>query len=94
MRNIALALLIVMAGATGAAAACPSLPDDAETGYTANQTALALCRQDELAATVRNQQFQSEINGQLRQLELQIRVNEQLNRAQQMLPPPPIVPSF
>lgn len=96
MRILTLASLLIVASATGASAQCTSLPDDAETGYTANQTALALCRQKELGDTVRAQQFQQEINGQLRQLELQMRLNEQLNRALQALPAPivPITPAF
>jgi len=94
MRTLAFALLISIVGATGALAACPSLPDDVDTGYTANQTALSLCRQEELGDAVRDQQFQQQINGQLRQLEMQMRLNQQLNRAQQTLPILPITPSF
>ena len=92
MRTLTIASLLVVASATAAAAQCPSLPDDADTGYTANQTALAICRQKDLDATVRQQQFQQQIDGRLRQLELQIRLNEQLNRAQQNLPTIPVVP--
>ncbi len=94
MRPFVLASLLVLAGIASASAQCRSLPDDADSGYTANQTALAVCRQKELDAAVRQQQFQQQIDGQLRQLELQIRLNEQLNRAQQNLPTIPIVPSF
>lgn len=92
MRTLAIALLVSLLAVTGASAQCRSLPDDAGTGYTANQTALALCRQKELDDAVRNQQFEQQINGQLRQLELQMRINEQLNRAQQTLPAIPVVP--
>ncbi len=97
MRTLILASLLVAATAGAASAQCRSAPDDADTGYTANQTALAVCRQKELSDTVREQQFQQQIDGQLRQLELQMRLNEQLNRAQQNLPSmpvAPIVPSF
>jgi hypothetical protein len=94
MRTLVFALLISIAGSGAALAACPSLPDDADTGYTANQTALTVCRQHELADAVRDQQFQQQINGQFRQLEMQVRLNEQLNRAQQTLPIVPITPSF
>lgn len=97
MRTLILASLLVVATAGAASAQCRSLPDDGDTGYTANQTALAVCRQKELDAAVRQQQFEQQINGQLRQLELQIRLNEQFNRAQQNLPTipiAPIVPSF
>ncbi|HEY9012829.1 MAG TPA: hypothetical protein VIN06_17630 [Devosia sp.] len=76
---------MVVAGVGGATAQCRSLPDDATTGYTGNGTALAVCRQKELGETVRDRQFEQQINGQLRQLELQMRLNEQLNRAQQNL---------
>jgi hypothetical protein len=96
MRTLILASLLAIAS-TAASAQCRSLPDNADTGYTANQTALALCRQQALADTVREQQFQQQIAGQLRQLELQMRLDQQLNRAQQSLPTipvAPIVPSF
>ena len=92
MRTFTLALLFVLAGAGAASAQCRSLPDDGETGYTANQTALAVCRQKDLDAAVRQQQYQQQIDSQLRQLELQIRLNEQFNRAQQNLPSIPVVP--
>ena len=97
MRTLTLASLLVIATATAASAQCTSLPDDADTGYTANQTALALCRQKELGDAVRQQQFEQQIDSQFRQLELQMRLNEQLSRAQQNLPTipiAPIVPSF
>jgi hypothetical protein len=94
MRMLAFALLISIAGYGAALAACPSLPDEADTGYTANQTALTVCRQRELADAVRDQQFQQQINAQFRQLEMQMRLNEQLNRARQTLPIVPITPSF
>ena len=94
MRTLVFALLISIAGSGAAFAACPSLPDDADTGYTANQTALTVCRQRELGDAVRDQQFQQQINAQFRQLEMQMRLNEQLNRAQQTLPIVPITPSF
>lgn len=97
MRTLILASLLVVAGVTSASAQCRSLPDNADTGYTANQTALAVCRQKELDDAVRQQQFQQQIDGQLRQLELQMRLNEQFNRAHQNLPTipiAPIVPSF
>lgn len=85
MKTITLAALILLATAGGAMAQCRSLPDDAETGYTGNSTALAVCRQRELGDTVRDMQFEQQINGQLRQLEMQMRLNEQLSRAQQNL---------
>lgn len=85
MKTIALAALLLVAGIGSAAAQCRSLPDDAGTGYTANGTALAVCRQKELGDSVRERQYEQQINGQLRQLEQQMRLNEQLNRAQQNL---------
>lgn len=86
MRTLCLAIVMLAAAATPALAYCPSVPDDASTGYTANQAALALCRQQELSDAVRRQQQQSNLDGQLRQLELQMRINEQFSRAQQALP--------
>ena len=97
MRTLILASLLVITAASAASAQCRSLPDDAGTGYTANQTELAVCRQQALDNAVRQLQVQQQIDGQLRQLELQMRLNEQLNRAQQNLPPvpnAPIVPRF
>jgi len=92
MRTLIVAVLLVVAGVTSASAQCRSLPDGPDTGYTANQTALAVCRQQELDAAVRQQQFQQQVDAQLRQLELQMRLNEQFNRAQQNLPTIPIAP--
>lgn len=92
MRAAFLAFLLVFGAATSAFAQCVSLPGDAESGYTANQTALAVCRQKELGDTIRQQQMQQQIDGQLLQLELQMRLNEQFSRAQQTLPAIPIVP--
>lgn len=95
MRTIVIAVLMLVATSAGAVAQCRSLPDDADTGYTANQTALAVCRQKELGEDVRELEFQQQVNGQLRQLEMQMRLNEQLNRAQQnMLATPPSFPAI
>ena len=85
MKTITLAALMLLATVGGAAAQCRSVPDDAATGYTGNGAALAVCRQKELGDTVRDMQFEQQINGQLRQLEMQMRLNEQLNRARQNL---------
>jgi hypothetical protein len=96
MRTLALASLLVLASAAAASAQCVSLPDDASTGYTANQTALAVCRQMELGDTVRDRQFQQQIDAKMRQLE-QMRLNDQLDRAQAALPvipAAPVIPSF
>ena len=88
MRTLALALTLLAAGTSVSIAQCPSVPDDATTGYTANQTALALCRQQEMSDQLRLQQQQAELRGQLTHLELQIRLNEQLSRARQSIPVP------
>jgi hypothetical protein len=85
MKTITLAALILLATFGNAMAQCRSVPDDAATGYTGNGTALSVCRQNELGDTVRDRQFEQQVAGQLRQLELQMRLNEQLNRAQQNL---------
>lgn len=80
---------MLLAGGTSASLAyCPSLPDDAGSGYTANQTALALCRQQELSDQLRRDQQQLELQGQLNQLQLQIRLNEQFARARQSIAMP------
>lgn len=89
MRPLVLSLAFLLGGSSAALAFCPSLPDGAQTGYTANQTALAVCRQKEMADQLRLGQQQVEIQAQINHLELQIRLNEQLSRARQSLPPPP-----
>lgn len=86
MRPLVLSLALLLGGSSAALALCPSLPDNAESGYTANQTALAVCRQNEIAEQLRLQMQQAELQSQLNQLRLQIRLNSQLSRAQQVLP--------
>ena len=88
MKRVLLALTIVLASAPAAFAHCESRPDDASTGYTANQTALALCRHREVAERVQLQQQQVEIQGELNHLQMQIRLNDQFARAKQSLPLP------
>jgi hypothetical protein len=88
MRTLALALTLLAAGTSVSLAQCPSVPDDATTGYTANQTALALCRQGEMSDQLRRDQQRMELQGQLNHLELQIRLNDQFSRAQQTIPTP------
>jgi hypothetical protein len=84
MKSMLLALTILLGTASAAFAQCESRPDDVSTGYTANQTALALCRQREMSERVQQQQ-QVELQGQLNQLEMQIRLNDQFARARQSL---------
>jgi TolA-binding protein len=88
MRQFLFAIAVLAGGTSAALAYCPSVPDNAESGYSANQTALALCRQREIADGVRLQQQQAELQGEINQLQLQIRLNDQFARAQQALPPP------
>jgi hypothetical protein len=87
MRAFFLAMAVVVAGSAGALASCPSIPDNASTGYVENQQALALCRQREVSDRLAiQQQQQVEIQGQINWLNTQIRLNEQFSRAQQALP--------
>lgn len=86
MRTLVLALMVLAGGSSAALAYCPSVPDDATSGYSANQTALALCRQQEMSEEVRLQQLQVEVQGQLNHLDMQIRLNEQFARARQAMP--------
>jgi hypothetical protein len=88
MRSFVLAFAILAGGTSATLAYCPSVPDTAQSGYTANQAALALCRQQEIADGVRLQQQQAELQGQLNQLQLQVRINDQFARARQSLPLP------
>lgn len=85
MRTLVLASLLLVGGSTAALAYCPSVPDDTQSGYTANQTALAVCRQQEMADRLRLEQKHMELQGQINHLELQLRLNAQLSRAQQAL---------
>lgn len=86
MRTVVLALAILAAAPSATLAYCPSVPDDAATGYVGNQASLTLCRQQELADGVRRLQQQTEFNAQLQHLQQQIRLNDQFSRAQQALP--------
>jgi hypothetical protein len=86
MRRAVLAIVIVLAASGGAAAYCPSFPDNASTQYVQNQEELMLCHQRELAAAVEAQQRQVEIKAaiesQMRLLEMQRRMMDSLNRRQ------------
>lgn len=88
MRTVVLALMLLAGGTSASLAYCPSVPDNAGTGYTANQTALALCRQREMSDQLRRDQQQLELQGQLNHLRMQIRLNEQFSRARQTIATP------
>lgn len=86
MRAMLLTMALLVSGTSGAAASCASIPDDASTGYVANQQALALCRQQEISDRIALEQQRVEIQGQINHLDMQIRLNQQFSRARQSLP--------
>ncbi len=92
-----LLLSAVLAFAAGPALAyCPSIPDDASTGYVANQTQLTLCRANELsdrtALKAQELQFQADLQAQSKMLELQFKMQQTFAAASQ--PPVFVLPKL
>lgn len=85
--RILLASLVLLAG-TGAAAAqpCVSRPDSAATNYTANQSALALCRLDAIADATRQRQDQLLLEQQQRLRLNQLELTQRLDALRPDLP--------
>jgi hypothetical protein len=77
---------MILAATGGAAAYCPSFPDNASTQYVQNQEELMLCHQRELAAAVEARQREAEIRAaiesQIRLLETQRQMMDSLNQRQ------------
>jgi hypothetical protein len=86
MRPAVLAIVMILAATGGAAAYCPSFPDNASTQYVQNQEELMLCHQRELAAAVEARQREAEIRAaiesQIRLLETQRQMMDSLNQRQ------------
>jgi hypothetical protein len=93
MRPFLLAALLI-AAPLPALAWCPSIPDDATTGYVGNQTRLTLCRANELhdrtAQKAQELQFQADLQAQSKMLELQFKLQQTYAAASQ--PPVFVMP--
>jgi hypothetical protein len=94
MRPFLLAALLT-AAPLPALAYCPSVPDDAATGYVGNQTQLTLCRANELhdrtALNAQELQFQADLQAQAKMLELQLKLQQTYAAAQ---PPVFVMPKL
>jgi hypothetical protein len=93
MRTLLLAIAISVMGVSGASAFCQSFPDNAASYNVENNTAQALCLQQELARQSAQQAEQARIDAMLAQMradaERQQRlVSDQLN--QSLFPPVPV----
>lgn len=80
--RVLLAALLLSLAAGPALAVCPTIPDDASTHYVANQQAMMLCQQAELAAATaeraRAQQFEAELDSRLIELQQDQRLRDSL----------------
>jgi hypothetical protein len=85
MRPFLLAALL-LAAPLPALAYCPSVPDDASTGYVGNQAQLTLCRANELhdrtALKAQELQFQADLQAQAEMVELQLKLQQTYAAAQ------------
>jgi len=94
MRQLLLAALLI-AAPLPALAYCPSVPDDATTGYVGNQAQLTLCRanelQDRAALKAQELQFQADLQAQSKLLELQFKLQQTYAAAQ---PPVFVMPKL
>jgi uncharacterized membrane-anchored protein len=86
MRPFLLAALLI-AAPLPALAWCPSIPDDATTGYVGNQTQLTLCRANELhdrtAQKAQELQFQADLQAQMQSLQMQLKLQQTYAAASQ-----------
>lgn len=88
MRSVLLSMIVVLASPTAAWAYCVQVPDDASTGYVANQTQLTLCRASEAGALASRQARDLELRASI---SAQILLMQQQLRMQQALQPPPAI---
>lgn len=79
---------LALVAATGAAAAqpCVSRPDSAATNYTANQSALMLCRLDAISDAARQRQNQLLLEQQQRLRLNQLELGQRLDALRPALP--------
>ena len=85
MRLLASASILVLM-TVAAQAFCMSRPDDASTGYVANNTALALCHQGELAQRTGEAAQKARIDAELGNLQMQIERQRLMTLQQPTLP--------
>ena len=83
-------IAIVLVVAAPAQAACVSWPDSAATGYVANSTALALCRESELALRTQAMANEARIAAELGAIEAELARQRVMIMQQQTLPSPPV----
>jgi hypothetical protein len=91
LTRIAAAALFVLAGTSGAAAYCASYPDNLSTGYTANNTARALCLQHELGRLTEGDAQRAQIEVELGNLRIQLEQQQQMLLHRQSLPAWPVL---
>jgi hypothetical protein len=91
MRSIVLALAMTLAATGAALADCPVIPDTGATHYIDNKTALAVCRQNELAFATRLHQqqldLQAALQAQQQNVQMQLRLQQTYNAARQVTLP-------
>jgi len=94
MRPFLFAALLI-ATPLPALAYCPSIPDDAATGYVGNQTQLTVCRANELsdraALKAQELQFQADLQAQMKTLQMQMKLQQTYAAAQ---PPVFVLPKL
>lgn len=88
LRNALIAIALVVAAP--AQAACVSWPDSAATGYVANSTALALCRETELALRTEAMANQARIEAELGNIQAELERQRIMIMQQSTLPSPPV----
>ena len=79
MRLAAFSIGLMLAAAP-AFAACPSLPDNQDSSYVENRTALALCQQRELGLSIDRAAATARFDAELGNLQIEIerqRINQQ-----------------
>jgi hypothetical protein len=82
MRRAAFSIALILT-AMPAFAACPSLPDNQDSSYVENRTALALCQQRELGLSTDRAAANARLAAELGNL--QIELERQRIRQQQMI---------
>jgi hypothetical protein len=78
MRTILLSAAIVLAGASGAGAACVSYPDNASSYNVENNTAQALCLQQELALDTSRAAQQAQIDAMIGNMRIEAERQQQM----------------
>lgn len=72
MIRSSVAIVMLLLSAVGAQAQCVSRPDNADSHYVENQTALSLCLQRELGRTTDAAAMRAQIDAMLGNMQIQI----------------------